>query len=278
MDIFEKDLTPEEAQAIRESIDSWKEETTLYLEEEANRKLETKIEELESANIEYREQLKEEMADKFISALDEFRDEIRAEVIAEMVKSNPEIKILESVKELVAPTLSKEYFENVYAQDLIALKEENDKLKEHIALDEGAKTLADLVQPYSEKTRNMIISLVKPGDSESVTEQFYNIIENLEAIYEETDDEEDEEEVEDEEGDEEDEEGKDKKKKKKEKKDDKDEDDEEEGEEEGEETDESVSEGVTDKGLMGLDEDTKPEPKRNLERERILGLAKSSKK
>jgi hypothetical protein len=213
------------------------------------------------------------------------RDEIRADVVAEMVKSNPEIKILEQIKELIAPTLNEEYFQNAYADELITLKEENDALKEKVSLEEGAKTFAELLTPYSKKTQNIIISLVKPGDAESITEQFYDIIENLEAIYEE-EDEEDMENEEDDEG-EDDEDEKPKKadfedeeefkkalkaweKKQEEKDEDKDKDKDSE-----EDEDETKSESTIDKGVLGLDEgfDDEDAPRNSL-RDRINGLTR----
>lgn len=282
--ILDMDLDQESEKLLRESMESWKEEAYIHLEEEANKKLEEKLEELEVANVEYKEQLKEEFADKLVVALDEMRDEIRADVIAEMVKSNPEIKILEQIKELIAPTLNEEYFQNAYADELITLKEENDALKEKVALEEGAKTLAELLSPYGKKTQNIIISLVKPGDAESITEQFYDIIENLEAVYE-SDDEEDDEEEDDEdmEDDDEDEDEKPKKadfddeeefekalkaweKKQEEKKKDDEEDDEE---------DDETSESVIDKGILGLDESFDDEEgAKNKLADRIRGLSK----
>jgi len=283
--ILDMDLDQEGEKLLRESMETWKEETYLHLEEEANKKVEEKLEELEVANVEYKEQLKEEFSDKLVVALDEMRDEIRADVIAEMVKSNPEIKILEQIKELIAPTLNEEYFQNAYADEIITLKEENDSLKERISLEEGAKTLAELLTPYSKKTQNIIISLVKPGDAESITEQFYDIIENLEAIYEEDSEEDVEDEEDTEEDDEDSEEEKPKKadfedeeefkkalkawEKKQEKK------DEEDTEEDDEDEDETKSESTIDKGVLGLDEGfADDEAPRNKLRDRINGLTR----
>lgn len=286
--ILDMDLKPEDEKMLRETLETWKEEMAQHLEEENERKIQEKLEELEVAAAEYKEELKEEFADKLVVALDEMRDELRSEIIAEMVKSNPEIQILEKIKELVAPTLNEEYFQNVYADELISLKEQNDQLKEKIALDEGAKTLAELVAPYSRKTQNIIISLIKPGDAEAVTEQFYDIIENLEAINEED---KDEDETMEDEGDEEDkaedkEEDKKPKKsdfedeeeykkalekwtkdheKKETKKDEKEEDDEDEEED-------VTTESVVDKGILGLNEENKS--KANSVRDRIMGLTK----
>lgn len=288
--ILDMDLSPEDEKMLRESLEAWKEETYIHLEEETNKKLEEKLEELEVANVEFREQLKEEFADKLVGALDEMRDEIRTEVVSEMVKSNPEIKILEQIKELVAPTLNEEYFQNVYAEELIALKEENDNLKERISLEEGAKALAELVAPYEKKTQNVIISLIRPGDAESITEQFYEIIENLEAIYEEDEEDEDEDE-EDENEDEGEDEGE---KPVKPKKSDFEEDDEyeeamkdyekalkkwekEQEDKKDEKDDESEDEGETsestiDKGVLGLDEDFAEEAPKNDLKDRIKNL------
>ena len=234
--ILDRDLKPEEEQAIRESLESWKEEIYNQLQEEVEQQKEAKLEELEQANVEFKEQLKEEYAEKMLKALNEMKEELRAEVLAEVYENNPELQLLEKIKELIAPTINEEYLGNIYAQELSQLREENEALKEHQRLEEGAKTLAELISPYSVKTQKIILSLVKEGGPEEVTEQFYNLIENLESVdeddeeyEEEPDEEEPEDEPEDEpEADEEEE--------------DEEEPEEEEEEEEPEEEDESTEE------------------------------------
>lgn len=286
--ILDMDLKPEDEKMLRETLETWKEEMAQHLEEENEKKVQEKLEELEVAAAEYKEELKEEFADKLVVALDEMRDIQRSDIISEMVKSNPEIQILEKIKELIAPTLNEEYFQNVYAEELITLKEQNDELKSRISLDEGAKTLAELVAPYSRKTQNIIISLIRPGDAEAVTEQFYDIIENLEAINEK--EEEEDETMEDEDEDEVEKEDKDEDKKPKkadfddeaefkkalkawEKKHEKDETKKEEKDEDDEDEEEVKMESTVDKGILGLDENVK-HTSGNSVRDRIMGLTK----
>lgn len=273
--ILDKDLTLEEEQLLRKSLEAWKEETYASLMEEVSTAKESKIEELEEANIAYREELKEEYANKLITALHEMRDELKAEVLAEMVEGNSEIQVLEKVKELIAPLISEEYYENTYAQTIVSLQKQIEELEEDRNLEEGAKTLANLIAPYSEKTQNLILALIKEGGPEEVTEQFYTIIENLESVYDEAKDEEedldeDDDEEEDDEDDEDlddedlddDEEDKKEKKSKKSKKSKKEEDDE---EKDKEDDDEMKSESFIEKGLSGLTEET----------ERVNSLKKS---
>lgn len=272
--ILDKDLTPEEEQVLRKSLETWKEETYASLMEEVNSAKEAKIEELEEANISYREELKEEYANKLITALHEMRDELKAEVMAEMVENNPELQILEKIKELVAPVISEDYYENTYAETIVSLKKQVEELEEERNLEEGARTLANLIAPYSDKTQKLILALIKEGGPEEVTEQFYTIIENLEAVYaEENEDEEDEdedEEEEEEEDEDEDEEEEDKKDKKKKSKKSKKEDDEEEKDEDKEEDeDEMKAESFIEKGLSGLTEEVE---KGNKLRNAIKGM------
>ena len=183
--ILDKDLSPEEEQAIRESLETWREEVYNQLLEETEQLKETKLEELEEANVEFRETLKEEYAEKMLKALNEMKEELRAEVLSEVYENNPELQILEKIKEIIAPTLNEEYLGNIYAQELQTLREENEFLKERMRLEEGAKALAELISPYSEKTQNILLSLIKEGGPEEVTEQFYNLIENLESLEDE---------------------------------------------------------------------------------------------
>lgn len=242
-DILNRDLTPEEEKILRESLETWKEEVYSKLMEEVDKVKEEKIAELEEANELYREQLKEEYAEKMVQGINEMRDSIRAEVISEVVTSNPELQVLEKVKELIAPTLNEDYTAGMYAEELVALKEQVEEYKRKEELMEGAKTLAELIAPYSVRTQNIILSLVKEGGPDEVTEQFYSLIESLQALDEE-DAEEDEEDAEKEEK----EDKKDKKdKKKKDEEDDEEDADEEEDKEDEEadaEDDEEMEESV----------------------------------
>ena len=45
-----------------------------------------------------------------------------------------------------------------------------------------------MLAPYSEKTQKLILSLVKEGSPDEVTEQFYNIYDSLSSVFEEDDD------------------------------------------------------------------------------------------
>ena len=121
--------------------------------EEVEQAKEGKIEELEEQNIEFREEMKEEFATKMLDALKEMKEEIRAEVLSEVYESNPELQILEKIKELVAPTLNEEFLGNVFADELQTLREKNEELESERTLDEGAKKLAELIAPYGEKTQ-----------------------------------------------------------------------------------------------------------------------------
>ena len=243
-EILSMELTPEDEALLRESLSTWKEEVYATLMEEVEEIKAQKIEELEEANREYQMEVKEEYAQKMIEALDEMRSEIRAEVLTEMVDSNPDLKILEKVKELIAPTLNEDYFGNVYADEIQTLREENEALLRQVELEEGATALAELIAPYSEKTQNLLLALIKEGNEEEVTEQFYEIIENLKDLDE--DEEEEDDDDYDDEGDED--------------YDDEDE-DEDDDEEEDDDEDDDVDEGVDedDDSYINEDEEGKEE-------------------
>lgn len=257
-EILNMELSPEDEALLRESLTTWKESVYAGLLEEVEELKAQKIEELEDANREYQAELKEEFANKMVTALDEMRTELRSEVLSEMVSSNPELQILEKVKELIAPTLNEEYYGNVFAEEIQALREENDNLKREVELEEGATALAELIAPYSEKTQNIILAMIKEGNAEEVTEQFYELIESLGEITEE-----DEEEESDEEEDDFDENGEDID----------DEDDEEDDEEEDEDVDESADED-DDSYISEGEEGSEPTKKMNSFLSEIAGLAK----
>ena len=187
--ILEMDLSPEDSKLLKEALESWKEEVYAGLLEKVEEAKERKLEELEEASIEYRENLKKEYSNKMLKSLKEMEKDIRSKVVAEVVADNPEIQILEQIKELVAPTLNEDYARNVYTEEIQTLREQVLKLEEEMAIEEGAKKLAELVSPYSRKTQNLIISLVNEGNADEVTEQFYSIMESLNEEDEEMDDE-----------------------------------------------------------------------------------------
>ena len=210
-EIQEMELSPENEALLRESLTAWKEEVYAEILEEVEKVKAEKIEELEEANSVYLSQIKEEYAEKFVKGLDEMKQVLRAEIISEMVDTNPELQILEKVKEIIAPTLNEEYIGNIYAEEIKTLREENEILKRNAELEEGARTLAELLEPYSDTTQKIVLSLVKEGNSEEVTEQFYSLIEGIELLEakekskdEEEKEEDDEEEEEDDEDDDED--------------------------------------------------------------------------
>lgn len=188
--VLEMELSSEDENTLREHLTSWKEEAYSAMLEEVEEAKEKKIEEIEEANVQYREELKEEFANKMITSLEEMRESIRNEVFTEMVENNPELHILEEIKKIIAPTLNEDYLDNAYNEEIQSIIEENNSLKERIKLEEGAKKLAELIEPYSEKTQNILLAMIKEGGPEEVTEQFYALIESLESLEEE--DEEDE--------------------------------------------------------------------------------------
>ena len=187
-EILQMELSPEDETLLRESLSTWKEEVYATLMEEVEET--QKIEELEEANREYQSELKEEFSKKMIDTLDEMRSEIRAEVLGEMIETNPELQLLEKVKELVAPTLNEEYLGNLYIEEIKTLREENENLRREVEIEEGAEALAELIAPYPEKTQNILLALIKEGNEEEDEED------------DEEDDEDDEEDDEEEETDE----------------------------------------------------------------------------
>ena len=191
-EILNMELSEDDANLLRESLVAWKEEVYANLLEEVAELKTKKIEELEEANRQYQSELKEEYSNKMIEALSEMKEDLRSDVLAETVASNPELQVLEKIKELVAPTLSEDYLGNVYVEQIQNLREENEALIREIELEEGAETLAELISPYSSKTQNILLSLIREGNAEEVTEQFYELIESLEEAAKDDDDDDEE--------------------------------------------------------------------------------------
>lgn len=233
INLLDNSLDEASQKYIQEALENWKESVSNQLIEQMEEVKAAKIEELEEENQKYREQLREEYADKMMAGLSDLKEKMKAEITAKVVKDNPELKILEQIKEAVAPLLNEEYRDVTYSNSLAALSEEVEELRREKALAEGKETLTDLLAPYSDKTKRMVSALIKEGTSDEVTENFYNLVENLPELFEDEDEDDDEEDYEDddqnddenkddEDGDEDDEEDDKKKKGKKTEEDDED--------------------------------------------------------
>ena len=184
LNLLDEELDEASQKYIQESLEAWKESVTNQLVEQMEQEKQAKIEELEEENVAYREQLREEFTEKMLDGLNELKESIRAEVTAEVIKNNPELKIFEQVKEIVAPLVSENYRDNAYEDTITKLSEEVETLRREQEIQEGAKTLASLLAPYSDKTQRLILSLIKEGSPDEVTEQFYNIYDSLSNVFE----------------------------------------------------------------------------------------------
>ena len=241
LSLLNEELDEESANYITEAIQSWKEEVMAQLQEEVERAKADKLEELEELNLRYREELKEEYSDKLTTALAELKESVKADATANILKNNPELKILESIKELVAPLLNEDFRENTYSDTIAQLAEENEALRREQEIMEGAQTLSELLAPYSDKTQKLVLSLIKEGSPEEVTEQFYTIMESLQDVFgeAENDDTDDEDKGSKKSGDDED---------------DEDDDDEDEDDEDDEDEDD-LDEGFINEGFDGDDDE-----------------------
>lgn len=190
LNLLNEELDEESQKYIQESLEAWKESVTNQLVEQMEQEKQAKIEELEEQNEAYRETLKEEFTEKMLDGLNELKESIRAEVTAEVIKNNPELKIFEQVKEIVAPLVSEDYRDNAYEDTITKLSEEVETLRREQELQEGAKTLAALLAPYPERIQKVAVSLIKEGSPDEVTEQFYNILESLSELFAEAEDDE----------------------------------------------------------------------------------------
>lgn len=188
LSLLNEELDEASAKFIQSTIESWKESMMAKLQEEFELAKAAKVEELEQQNVAYREELKNEYSEKLMEAISDLRASIEADVTASVLKNNPDLAVLEQIKELVAPMLNENYVNSAYYSTIEKLNEENETLRHQEQLREGAEALAELLSPYSEKTQKLVLSLIKEGTAEEVTEQFYTIIESLEEVFSEEDD------------------------------------------------------------------------------------------
>lgn len=254
LNLLDAELDEESQKFIQETLNSWKESVMGQLMEEVEQIKAQKLEELEEENTAYREELKAEYAEKMLEGLAELKESVRAEVTASVVRNNPEVKILEQIKEMVAPLISENYREDTYQDTIAQLAEENEELRRELELNEGAKELANLLAPYEDTTKKFVLSMIHEGGPEEITTQFYEILEAFESTFGEADDSDD-----DETDDEDENEGGEKDGKKK-----KDEDEEDDSEDDSDdEDDETQEESYVEEGYNEDYEFEAPKQKRN---------------
>ena len=240
-DILDIELSEEDASKLAEEIQAWKESFSAKLEEEAEERIQAKIDELEEQNNAWREEVAEAYSEKFLAALDEMREDVRAEVLAESVETDPTHKVMEEVMRLVAPLMNEEYVENTYMGEIKRLADKVAEYERKEALDEGADTLEELIEGYDDAFKPALRAIIGEGTAEEVTARFEAIVESLNEADEADDDEDDDDDVDFDDEDEDDEDEKKTKKAKKakkSKKDDKDDDEDDEEEKDDEEDDE----------------------------------------
>ena len=202
-DILDIELSEEEASKLAEEIQAWKEDFSAKLEEEAEERIQAKLDELEEQNNAWREEVAEAYSEKFLAALDEMREDVRAEVLAESVETDPTHKVMEEVMRLVAPLMNEEYVENTYMGEIKRLADKVAEYERKEALDEGAATLEELIEGYDDAFKPALRAIIGEGTAEEVTARFETIIESLNEADKSKDDEDDDEE-EDEDDDDED--------------------------------------------------------------------------
>lgn len=197
-DILDIELSEEQASQLAEEIQAWKEEFSAKLEEEADERLQAKIDELEEKNNAWREEVAEAYSEKFLTALDEMREDVRAEVLAESVETDPTHKVMEEVMRLVAPLMNEEYAENTYMGEIKRLADKVAEYERKEALDEGAATLEELIEGYDDAFKPALRAIIGEGTAEEVTTRFESIIESLSESKKDDEDDDEEEEDEDE--------------------------------------------------------------------------------
>jgi hypothetical protein len=177
LDIFKKELTEEEAGQIRERLKAWKDEVYVKLHEQVEQQKTEAIAKLNEQSISYKKALKRKMKSKLNEAISEMRVALKSEVVQEMYEENPEMKVLEAVKTVIAPLMGKNVNE---ATTIVSLQNKIKELESKEMIREGKEKLGELISPYDEKTQKILTKLIGEGTVEEVTEKFYDIAESLE--------------------------------------------------------------------------------------------------
>lgn len=157
INLLDNSLDEASQKYIQEALENWKESVSNQLIGQMEEVKAAKIEELEEENQKYREQLREEYADKMMAGLSDLKEKMKAEITAKVVKDNPELKILEQIKEAVAPLLNEEYRDVTYSNSLAALSEEVEELRREKALAEGKETLTDFLLHILTRQREWLV-------------------------------------------------------------------------------------------------------------------------
>jgi hypothetical protein len=185
MDFLNINLSEDDQKILLNILQEWKdkelEKMQLVLEQVKNEEI-TKINEHLTS---YKEELKEEFIDKTNNIIESIKPKIRKEILLEMNETNPDIIVVNKIKDLVYPLVNESGTK--YVNEITLLKNELNEMKKQQSLLEGAKKKQELLKGYSEKTRFILDKMIPEGTVEEVTEGFFNVIEGFENNFDEKD-------------------------------------------------------------------------------------------
>jgi hypothetical protein len=182
MNFLDIDLTPEDQKELSNILTEWKATELEKMSQALQEAKDNEINKIEESLVEYKQQLEEDYLDKVNVIIESLKPQIRKQVLVEMNETNPEMLVMEKIKEMMFPLVNESGAS--YTNEINLLKKELDELKQKNALSEGEAKKEKLLEGYSEKTRAIIDKMIGEGNAIEITEKYYEIIESFQELEE----------------------------------------------------------------------------------------------
>jgi vacuolar-type H+-ATPase subunit B/Vma2 len=175
MKFLDIELTPEDQKELSQILKEWKDAELKKMTESLELLKQEEVKKIEESLVEYKEELEETYIDQVNTIIESLKPQIKKQVLTEMTDNNPNVIIMEKIKELVYPLLNESG--KAYTNEISLLKKELEDVKKQNELKEGAEKKAQLLANYSPKTKILLDKMIGEGSKMQITEKFYEIIE-----------------------------------------------------------------------------------------------------
>lgn len=178
MKILDMDLTQEDQKELAGLLAEWKEAQKAEMKKALKEAQEEKISQIEESLVSYKEDLEEEYIDKVNTIIESLKPQIRKQILVEMSETNPDMLVMEKIKELIFPLINEESGK-AYTNEIALLNKELSELKKQKQISEGYAKKEKLLEGYTDKTRKILDKMIGEGSAEEVTQKFYELIEQF---------------------------------------------------------------------------------------------------
>jgi hypothetical protein len=183
MKFMDINLSPEDEKELNEFLNEWKKKELEKMAKALEENKKEEIKKVEEVLVDYKKELEEEYIDKVNVIIESIKPQLRKQILTEMNETNPDMLVMEKIKELIHPLLNESG--KAYTNEINLLKKELDAFKRKEELTEGAKKKEELLSNYTDKTKNLIGKLMGEGSAIEMAEKYYEIVDYLQNSQEE---------------------------------------------------------------------------------------------